>query len=142
VLPVVLVNEQVSIPEDELVVSFARSGGPGGQNVNKVNTKVLLRFDVAASPSLTNEQKARILGRLASKLDGYGSLSVVAQEHRSQAANRESAVAKLASLLADALKVPKKRVPTRISAAAHGRRLESKRRRSLLKRTRAGKDLD
>lgn len=122
-----VVNEHLSIPEEELDVSFARSGGPGGQNVNKVSSKVVLRFDVTRSPTLSEEQRKRILARLANRIDGDGILMVTAQEHRSQPLNREAATARLAALLAQALKVQRKRVKTRVPKAAVERRLDGKR---------------
>ncbi len=125
-----VINERLSIPEEELDFSFARSGGPGGQNVNKVSTKVVLRFDLAGSPELTDGQKERIRAKLGNRIDGDGILMVTAQEHRSQPLNREAALARLAMLLDQALKVPRKRVKTRVPKGAVERRLEGKRSQS------------
>jgi ribosome-associated protein len=131
------IEGRLAIPEDEVTFVFSRSGGPGGQNVNKVATRVTLLFDVGGSPSLTRAQKESILDRLATRVSRSGVLRVVCQTTRSQAANREAAVARFAELLRDALKRRKPRSPTRVSAAEKARRLEEKRRRSRIKRERA-----
>lgn len=129
------------INEDELVFKASRSSGPGGQNINKVNTRVTLFFDVANCESLSDWQKQRILARLATRSDRNGVLRVVSQKFRTQRANRNAAVERLQQLLADALKTRPVRKKSKISYAAKQRRLEQKRRRSLLKRQRAKKNL-
>jgi ribosome-associated protein len=134
------ITERVAIPEDELVFKTSRSGGPGGQNVNKLNTRVTLLFDVAGSSSLSAEQKQRILSTLSGRIDRQGVLRVVSQKHRSQEANRRGAVERLQELLEEALKpVPVRRKP-RPSAASRRRRLAEKKQRSQLKRQRAKQD--
>jgi ribosome-associated protein len=120
----------LAIPEGELEVSFARSGGPGGQHANTSSTKVELRFDVAGSPSLTEEQKARITSELGSRLTKDGVLVLQASEHRSQTRNREAVEGRFANLLSDALRPRRRRRATRPSRAAKRRRLERKRRQS------------
>ena len=95
------------IPEDELAFKFSRGGGPGGQNVNKVNTRVTVFFDAANSRSFSDEQKERILRRLASRADKDGVIRVVSQQHRTQKANRDAAVERLEELLKGALKKAK-----------------------------------
>jgi ribosome-associated protein len=132
------VDEQVSIPDEEVAFTTSRSGGPGGQNVNKLETRVTLRFDLAGSASLSEEQKARLRERLATRITKDGVLHVTAQRHRTQAANREAAIARFAELLRESLKEEAPRRKTRPSRAAKARRLEEKRRRSLRKRERAG----
>ena len=122
-----------SIPDEELTFVATRGGGPGGQHVNKVATRIELRFDVAASPSLTFEQKERILGCLRRRISAAGVLRIVAQASRSQAANRDAAVARFVELLAWALRRAAPRVPTRVSRAAKGRRVDEKKARSRLK---------
>ncbi len=129
------------IPEDELVFKASRSGGPGGQNVNKVNTRVTLFFDVANCENLSGTQKRRILPQLATRIDKNGVLRVVSQKYRTQKANRRMAVERLQQLLADALKIRPARKKTRIPYAAKQRRLEEKKRRSLLKQQRARRKL-
>src|SRR5689334_3487744 len=98
------ITQDLEIPDEELSFATARSGGPGGQNVNKLETKVILRFDLASSPSLTDEQKARLGERLATRITKDGILQVASQRHRTQAANREAAVERFAELLAEGLR--------------------------------------
>jgi ribosome-associated protein len=132
------VTSSVVVPADEIRVRFSRSGGPGGQNVNTRDTRVEVVFDVASSSALGPRQRARVLDRLASRLDAEGRLRVVAAEERSQARNRELAVDRLRALLADALRPdPPARRPTRPSKGAEERRLAAKRARSRIKQTRA-----
>ncbi|HWD09492.1 MAG TPA: alternative ribosome rescue aminoacyl-tRNA hydrolase ArfB [Actinomycetota bacterium] len=131
------VSRSVVVPLAELEMRFSRSGGPGGQNVNTRDTRVEVVFDAAGSPSLGPRQRARVLERLAGRLDGEGRLRVVASEERSQAQNREAALRRLADALADALKPdPPPRRPTKPSAAAQRRRVEDKRVRGRRKRER------
>ncbi|MGB2865106.1 MAG: alternative ribosome rescue aminoacyl-tRNA hydrolase ArfB [Sedimentisphaerales bacterium] len=135
------ITGETFINEDELVFKVSRSGGPGGQNVNKVNTRVTLFFDVAHCGSLSDWQKQRILTRLATRADKNGVLRVVSQKFRTQRANRNAAVERLQQLLTDALKTRPIRKTSKVSYAAKQRRLEEKRRRSLLKRQRSAKNL-
>jgi ribosome-associated protein len=135
------IMHDVSIDEDELVFKVSRSGGPGGQNVNKLNTRVTLLFDVSNCGSLNDLQKQRILTRLASRADRNGVLRVVSQKYRTQGANRKAAVERLQQLLNDALKIRPVRKKSKVPYAAKQRRLEEKRRRSLLKRQRSTRKL-
>ncbi len=128
----------VLIPESELVFQASRSSGPGGQNVNKLNTRVTLLFDVAGSSSLSSEQKQRILSVLSGRIDRQGVLRVVSQKHRSQEANRRAAVEHFGQLLHDALKPVPVRRKTQATAGSRRRRLEAKKQRSQLKQQRAG----
>ena len=136
------IADNILISEDELVFRASRSAGPGGQNVNKVNTRITLFFDVTRSESLTDEQKKRILSHLSTRIDKIGILRVVSQKFRPQNANRKAAVERLQQLLADALKIQPKRKKTRIPYAAKQRRLEQKRKRSMIKQQRAEKDFE
>ena len=120
------ITERLSIPEHEITFSASRSGGPGGQHVNKVSSRITLYFDVAASPSLTNVQKRRILRRLTTRISKEGVLRVVARQHRSQAANRKVATERFADLLQDALTPVSVRRQTTAPGAARQRRLETK----------------
>jgi len=131
-----VINRRIELPEDELEVESARSGGPGGQNVNKVETKVILRFRPSASRVLRTEEKERIAERLAHRLTRSGELVLHASTHRQRSRNLEDARARLAALLAEALRAPTPRKATRPSRASVRRRVDSKRRRGLSKRDR------
>jgi len=131
------ITEALRIPEDELSFVTSRSSGPGGQNVNKVETRVTLLLDVAGSPSLDAAQKERIREELATRINKEGVLRVSVQRHRTQAENRREAVERLRSLLADALSEDPERRPTRVPRSARRYRREDKRRRAQLKRLRS-----
>ena len=134
------IEDGVVIREDELVWKVSRSGGPGGQNVNKVNTRVTLLFDVANCTNLSDVQKQQILTRLASRADKIGVIRVISQRFRTQRANRDSALERLRELLKEAIKELPIRKKTRIPYTAKQQRFEKKRKRSLLKQQRAKKD--
>jgi ribosome-associated protein len=136
VAEVVQVTPEVAIPLSELEFRASRASGPGGQGVNTTDSRVELRFDVAGSPSLSPQARERALRRLGPRVDSSGVLRVVAQNRRSQLANRRAAVERFAELLAAALATRRPRHPTRPSRAASARRVESKRRRSATKRLR------
>ena len=124
------INDELEIDDRELRFEFARSSGPGGQNVNKVETKVRLLFDVRSSSSLSSGQRARIEERLATRITKDGILHVSSQRHRTREANRNAAIDRFVELLAMALEEEADRVPTRVPKATKKKRLESKRRRS------------
>lgn len=130
------INKRFTIPDNELSFEFSRSSGPGGQNVNKVSTKVTLLFDVAGSPSLTGEQRSRIMNRLGTRITKTGLLRVTSQRHRSQRANREAAVEKFSELVREALQQQRPRRRTHVPRAARERRIQEKKRRGELKRRR------
>jgi ribosome-associated protein len=134
------INRNLSIPEHELSFTTARSGGPGGQHVNKVSSRVTLWFNVAESPSLSAFQKRRIMSRLATRINQRGELRVVAQQHRSQIANREAAVERFVALLRGALVQEKPRQKTTVTAAAKRRRVDEKKKRGQVKQQRANRD--
>ena len=131
-----------TIPLEELSFRATRSGGPGGQHVNTSATRVEVRWNVTESPSLSDEQRQRLLERLGGRIDARGNLRVVADERRSQLRNREAALERLNSLVSDALKPRKKRKKTRPPRAADERRLDEKRRRGNAKRDRRPADPD
>jgi len=114
------------IPGEELEESFSHSGGSGGQHVNKVATKTTLRWDIRRSAALSEHQRARLLQRLGPRLTRDGVLVLQASSSRSQSANRGEARTRLTGLIRDALKVQRKRRPTRPTRASKERRLESK----------------
>ena len=128
-----VVKDGLSIPARELRVAFARSGGPGGQNVNKVETKVELRWNPAGSSALGAGDREWVLQRLARRLTSEGDLVVTSSRTRDQARNREDARAKLANILLRALERPKPRKATKPSRGSVERRLQDKQRRARMK---------
>lgn len=134
------ITRRIAINEKELDESFSRASGPGGQNVNKVETAVELRFDVRNSPSLPDEVKARLEKLAGRRLTLDGVLIVTAQEHRSQERNRAEALTKLVELIRQAAKPPPpKRRPTKPTKGSQQRRMDSKTKRGSIKALRGGK---
>jgi ribosome-associated protein len=132
----------LSIPEDELHFDASRSGGPGGQNVNKVSSRVTLTFDVNLSTALSDAQKRTILQRLAGRINKEGVLRVISQRTRSQELNRADATERFSELIRVALTPQRPRVKTRAPRASHERRVEQKKKRALIKQTRSKKGWD
>jgi ribosome-associated protein len=130
------VTPELRIPLSELDYRASRSSGPGGQHVNTSSTRIELWWDVAASPSLTPEQRDVLLKRLGPRLDSAGRLRLVSSGSRSQLRNKEEATERLRTVVGSALAVRKKRKPTKPTAAAKAARLETKRRRSATKQRR------
>ena len=130
------------VPEPELRFRASRAGGPGGQHVNQSSTRVEVRWQVTESPSLTEDQRERLIEKLSSRIDSRGFLRVVAEERRSQLRNREAAVERLNALVSEALKRPKPRRKTKSPASANKKRLEDKRRRGTQKKQRRPVDKD
>jgi ribosome-associated protein len=131
------IAENTAIGENELTYKTSRSSGPGGQNVNKLSTRVTVLFDVGHSPSLSDGQKRLIVSKLSSRIDQQGMVHVVSQKHRSQEANRRTAVERLQELLREALTPAPIRRKTNVPMAARQRRLDEKKQRSRLKSRRA-----
>ena len=131
------ITDNLSINDDDLRFEFARSSGPGGQNVNKVETKVRLLFDLQGSRSLSSEQRTLIEERLATRITKAGILHVSSQRHRTREANRKATIERFVGLLAEALEEDEPRVRTRVPRVQRKRRLESKRRRSQKKAMRS-----
>ena len=122
--------------KNEVVIKPVRSSGPGGQHVNKVATKIDLRFNIPESQGLDEAEKTRILKKLASRLNADGVLIIQAAETRSQFRNRQIALARLKSMLEESLKRPKKRKPTKPSKSSVEKRLKSKKRQAEKKQSR------
>ena len=130
------ISSEVTVPRSELRFRFSRSSGPGGQHVQKSSTRVELLFDVASSPSLTDEQQARVVERLSGYVDSAGVLHLVAQSERSQWRNREEVVERFQALMRKALRPRKRRRSTRPTTVSKEKRLRRKRLRSETKRRR------
>ncbi len=135
-----VISPGLTIPAGELSLAFARSGGPGGQNVNKVASKVELRWHPGSSSALAEADRAWLVGKLASRLTGDGTLIVTSTLTRDQQKNRDDAMAKLALIVRTALVRPKQRRETRPTRASKRRRVADKRHRSEIKRARRGED--
>lgn len=134
------INADVVIPGGELQLTASRSGGPGGQHVNKVSSRVTLSWSVATTRALQPWQRARVLRRLAARLTRDGEIRVHVEDHRSQHRNREVARERLAALVRGALATRKRRVPTAPAPSDRRRRVEDKRRRAAIKRSRRPPD--
>jgi ribosome-associated protein len=139
---VLVVNAHVAIPRAELEVRASRSGGPGGQHVNTSSTRVEVVWNVRSSAALSEERRARLLDKLAGRIDAAGNIRVVASDTRSQRQNRMLAEERLAATVAAALVVPRVRRKTKPSRGAVERRLDSKRRQSGKKRERRARGDD
>lgn len=130
------------IPDSELKFTFSRSGGPGGQNVNKVNSRAQLHWNVAATRALPDDVKARLQAQYKSRINDAGELLIDCDETRSQHENREICLRRLAEMIAAAAKPPKKRIATKPSKASKKRRLQARKHRSAVKALRRKVDWD
>jgi ribosome-associated protein len=128
------------IPYNEFQFEFARSGGPGGQHVNKTNSAAILRWNMDCSLAFTDEQRARLQSKLESKLTIEGELIIRSEEHRDQDKNKKRCLEKLNEIIDKALLIPKKRKPTKPSRSQKEKRIKSKKIRSEVKKSRSKKD--
>lgn len=131
-----VINEHITIPGWELWFTTSRASGPGGQHVNKTNSRVTLHWTIGHTTALDDPQRARVMRRLANRIDGEGVLQLSVEEGRSQLQNKATAYARLATLVREALVVQARRVATRPSAGSTRRRLEAKSLRGLVKQQR------
>jgi ribosome-associated protein len=141
-MPALEVSDAIAIPLQEFTFETSRSGGPGGQNVNKVNSKVQLRWTPSASPSLPEAVKARLLKMVAGRLTRDGELLIASTRTRDQARNADDCLDKLREMIRASLRPPKVRRATRPTLASKKRRVESKQRRSDTKRGRRAPEAD
>ncbi len=136
----IVVTERVRVPAREVTLSFARSGGPGGQHVNRTETKVLLRWNPFASSALDDTDRALLRQRLAARLTSDGDLLVTSETHRDQKRNVEDVLERFARIVRDAIRRPTPRKRTRPSRASRERRIQAKKRRSGEKTLRRSRD--
>ncbi len=134
--PLINITRSLSIPASELSFRFSRSGGPGGQNVNKVASKVELLFDVGRSKALDAGQRRSLLERLSPRIDRAGVLHIAVDTSRSQWTNRELAVARFRDLVAQALRPVRRRIPVAPTAGSRERRISAKKTRAAVKSSR------
>lgn len=137
----IVISATIRLDPGEIQEEFFQSGGPGGQNVNKVATAVRLRFDVKGSPSLSEEVKLRLMRIAEKRVNDRGELVIEARQYRTQEKNRQAALERLVQLIRSAAHKPKLRHPTKPTLAARKRRLAEKRQRGEIKRLR-GQDFD
>jgi len=137
-----VVTSSLTIPRAELLFRASRAGGSGGQHVNTSSTRIELLWDLTRSASVTDDQRERLLSKLAARLDAEGFVRVVASARRSQQQNREEAEQRLAQLVRQALVVPKTRRKTKPGRAAKEKRLSEKRRHAERKQNRRQRDFD
>ncbi|MFW8601997.1 alternative ribosome rescue aminoacyl-tRNA hydrolase ArfB [Desulfobacterota bacterium M19] len=131
--PMLKITPNLNIPLSELSFTFSRSSGPGGQHVNKVNSRVTLWFNIQQSPSLSETQKNTLSQKLTGRINRHGRLWLVSDRHRAQMANRQDVLLKFCDLLREGLKTKPRRKKTRVTRAAREHRLKLKKNRSRLK---------
>ena len=135
----IFIKNNIIIPDHELEITASRSGGAGGQHVNKTDTKITVRWNINNSSALTDEQKQRVVAKLQSRITQDGDLIVHNSESRSQQQNKKNALNALAAIIRNALHIEKKRIATKVSKALKEARLKSKAHRSSVKQMRSKK---
>ena len=135
-MPDIPLGRGVSVPEAELDLRAAKAGGPGGQSVNTTDSKIELRWDVAATSALSEAQRSRVMERLGSRMTSAGVLILTGSEHKSQHRNREAVLARFRTLVGEALEPPKQRRRTRPTRGSKERRLRAKKQRGEVKKLR------
>lgn len=138
----VIVKIGVTIPAQELEITTSRAGGPGGQHVNKTDSRITVRWNVYSTIALNDIQKSRVIAKLQPQLTSEGDFMIHSSEFRSQEQNRRAALDRLAQEVRKALYIPKKRIPTKASRSAVKNRLESKARTGVIKKMRSKKNFD
>jgi ribosome-associated protein len=138
--PIMIEVAHIRVPAEEIEFTYARSSGPGGQNVNKVNSKAVLRWNPTTSPSLPDDVRTRFLTKFASKLTTEGEIVIASERYRDQRKNIDDCLEKVRTMILEVARPPKKRRPTKPSRASKERRLDSKRRDSAKKSNRRGFD--
>jgi ribosome-associated protein len=138
----IYIKNGISIPADEIEINVSRSGGPGGQHVNRTESKVSVYWNIKNTRVLTDEQKLRVLNNIHAHVSSDGTVIIQNSESRSQQQNKQTALATLAAVIRKALYIPKKRMKTKISKAVKEARLQEKSRRSSLKKLRSKKILE
>jgi ribosome-associated protein len=136
------INARLQIPEREFQWSYARSGGPGGQNVNKVASKAELRWNVAGSPTLPADVKNRLMAQVRKRITSEGELILTSQRYRDQGRNRDDCLEKLRALILRAVTPPRPRKATRPTRASRFQRLQAKKHRSAMKKSRGRPQVD
>ena len=137
----IIINENITIPYHELTVTASKSGGAGGQNVNKTNSKITIHWNIEKTEALSDEQKKRVMEALASELTKENELVVHNSETRSQDQNRKGAIDNLSKKIAQSLHLPKKRMKSKMPQALKEKRLKDKKIHSELKKSRSKKDI-
>lgn len=131
------IKNGITIPDHELEITTSRAGGPGGQHVNKTDTRITVRWNIPSTEALTDEQKKRVLEKLHNRVTSEGDLIVHNSTSRSQTQNKKNALSILAQEIRDALYIPKKRIATKIPKALKEARLKTKSHRSSIKKMRS-----